>query len=31
MSREGAGWLLVQLAAVAAGISAGVWLFRIVT
>lgn len=31
MSREGAGWLLIQLAAIAAGIAAGVWLFRIVT
>ena len=31
MTREGAGWLVVQLAAIAAGIAAGVWLFRIVT
>lgn len=30
MTREGAWWLLVQLAAIAAGIAAGAWLFRIV-
>ncbi len=31
MSREGAWWLLVQLAAIAAGIAFGVWFFRAVT
>lgn len=31
MSREGAWWLLVQLAAIAGGIWFGVWLFRAVT
>ncbi len=31
MTREGAWWLLVQLAAIAGGIATGVWLFRIVT
>lgn len=31
MSREGAWWLLVQLAAIAGGISLGVWLFHVVT
>lgn len=31
MSREGAWWLLVQLAAIAGGIAFGVWLFRVVT
>lgn len=32
MSREGAWWwLFVQLAALASGIAAGVWLFRVVT
>lgn len=30
MSREGAWWLLVQAAAIAAGIAAGVWFFRVV-
>lgn len=31
MSREGAWWLFVQLAAIAGGIALGVWFFRVVT
>ena len=31
MSREGAWWLVVSLAAIAGGIAFGVWFFRVVT
>lgn len=31
MTREGAWWLLVSLAAIAGGIAFGVWFFGVVT
>lgn len=31
MTREGAWWLLVSLAAIAAGVAFGAWFFRVVT
>lgn len=31
MTKQGAWWLFVQAAAIAAGIAAGAWFFRAVT